>query len=288
VVGGGPAGLEAARACAERGHEVVLFEAANELGGQVLIAAKGSWRRDLIGIVDWRVSELERLGVDVRCNAYAESGDVLEEEPDVVIIATGGLPDLGWIDGQEHCVSAWDVLTGSVPLGEEVIVYDGTGRHAAPLAAEQIAMSDRQVSIVALDSQLIPELTYSERVLWKKRVYELGIELTFDHRLRRIEKRDNRLLAVFANELTDAELERHCDQVVIEHGTVPVVELFDELKSQAANDGVTDIDALLTNSPQPLEINPDRHIELHRIGDAVTSRDIHSAILDALRLCAAI
>jgi thioredoxin reductase len=254
----------------------------------VLIAAKGSWRRDLIGIVDWRVSELERLGVDVRCNAYAESGDVLEEEPDVVIIATGGLPDLGWIDGQEHCVSAWDVLTGSVPLGEEVIVYDGTGRHAAPLAAEQIAMSGRQVSIVALDSQLIPEVTYSERVLWKKRVYELGIELTFDNRLRRIEKRDNRLLAVFANELTDAELERHCDQVVIEHGTVPVVELFDELKSQAANDGVTDIDALLTNSPQPLEINPDRHIELHRIGDAVTSRDIHSAILDALRLCAAI
>jgi len=288
VVGGGPAGLEAARACAERGHDVVLFEAANELGGQVLIAAKGSWRRDLIGIIDWRVSELERLGVDVRSNAYAELSDVLGEQPDVVIIATGGLPDLGWIDGQEHCVSAWDVLTGSVPLGEEVIVYDGTGRHAAPLAAEHIAMADRRVSIVALDSQLIPEPTYSERVLWKRRIYQLGIEVTFDHRLRRIEKRDNRLLAVFANELTDAELERHCDQVVIEHGTVPVAALFDELKSQAANDGVTDIDALLTNSPQPLKINPGRHIELHRIGDAVTSRDIHSAILDALRLCAAI
>ena len=75
---------------------------------------------------------------------------------------------------------------------------------------------------------------------------------------------------------------------VIEHGTVPMVALFDELRSQAANDGVTDIDALLTNSPQPLKINPGRHIELHRIGDAVTSRDIHSAILDALRLCAAI
>lgn len=288
VVGGGPAGLEAARACAERGHEVVLFEAAKELGGQVLIAAKGSWRKDLIGIVDWRVSEIERLGVDARCNAYAESSDVLGEEPDVVIIATGGLPDLDWIDGQEHCVSAWDVLTGSVPLGEEVIVYDGTGRHAAPLAAEFIAMSDCQVSIVALDSQFIPEPTYSERILWKKRIYELGIELTFDHRLRRIEKRDNRLLAVFANELTGAELERPCDQVVVEHGTVPMVALFDELKPQAANDGVTDIDALLANSPQPLEINPGRHIELHRIGDAVASRDIHSAIFDALRLCAAI
>ncbi len=251
-------------------------------------AARGSWRKDLIGVIDWRVRELERLGVDVRCNAYAESSDVLREDPDVVIIATGGLPDLGWIDGEEHCVSAWDVLTGSVPLGEEIIVYDGTGRHAAPLAAEHIAMSDRQVSIIALDSQLAPEMAYAERVLWKKRAYELGIELMFDHRLRRIEKRDNRLLAIFANEMTDVEVERYCDQVVIEHGTVPMVELFDELRSRATNDGVTDIDALLTNSPQPLNINPDGHIELHRVGDAVASRNIHSAILDALRLCVAI
>jgi 2,4-dienoyl-CoA reductase-like NADH-dependent reductase (Old Yellow Enzyme family)/thioredoxin reductase len=288
VVGGGPAGLEAARVSAERGHDVVVFEAADELGGQVLIAARGSWRKDLIGVIDWRVSELERLGVDVRCNAYAESSDVLREEPDVVIIATGGLPDLGWIDGEEHCVSAWDVLTGSVPLGEEIIVYDGTGRHAAPLAAEHIAMAGRQVSIVALDSQLALEMTYAERVLWKKRIYELGIELTFDHRLRRIEKRDNRLLAIFANEMTDTEVERYCDQVIIEHGTVPMVELFDELRSRAANDGVTDIDALLTISPQPLNINPDGHIELHRVGDAIASRNIHSAILDALRLCVAI
>ena len=149
-------------------------------------------------------------------------------------------------------------------------------------------MSDRQVSIIALDSQLAPEMTYAERVVWKKRVYELGIELTFDHRLRRIEKRDNRLLAIFANEMTDTEVERHCDQVVIEHGTVPMVELFDELRSRATNDGVTDIDALLANSPQPLNINPDGQIELHRVGDAVASRNIHSAILDALRLCVAI
>jgi hypothetical protein len=66
VVGGGPAGLEAARVSAERGHEVVLFEAGSRLGGQMLIAVRATWRRDLIAVVDWRAAELARLGADVR------------------------------------------------------------------------------------------------------------------------------------------------------------------------------------------------------------------------------
>ena len=66
VVGGGPGGLEAARVAAERGHKVMLFEAASRLGGQLLLATKATWRKDLIAIVDWRAAELERLGVDVR------------------------------------------------------------------------------------------------------------------------------------------------------------------------------------------------------------------------------
>ncbi len=77
VIGGGPAGLEAARVSATRGHKVVLLEAASQLGGQLVMAARASWRRDVIGIVDWRCAELERLGVDVRLNTYAERGDVL-------------------------------------------------------------------------------------------------------------------------------------------------------------------------------------------------------------------
>ena len=72
VIGGGPAGMEAARVSAERGHSVILFEAGPRLGGQIIVAASARERRDLIGIVDWRVSELERLGVEVRTNSYAE------------------------------------------------------------------------------------------------------------------------------------------------------------------------------------------------------------------------
>ena len=288
VIGGGPAGLEAARVGAERGHDVVLLEAASKLGGQVLIAAHGSWRKDLIGIVDWRAQELERLGVDVRLNTYAEATEVLGEDSDVVIIATGGIPDLDWLDGKEYCTSAWDLLTGNVPVGKEAIVYDGTGRHPAPLCAEHIAMAGGRVSLVALDGFVAAELTYAECAVWKRRLYGLDMDMTFDHRLEKIEKTGDRLRAVFSNETTGARMERSADQVVVEHGTIPVDELYYELRAHSANDGVTDIDALLACQPQPAATNPDGRFELHRIGDAVASRNIHAAVLDAFRIALAL
>jgi NADPH-dependent 2,4-dienoyl-CoA reductase/sulfur reductase-like enzyme len=115
VVGGGPAGLEAARVAAERGHAVVLFEAAGRLGGQMLIAVRASWRRDLIGIIDWRVTELEKLGVAVRLNTYADADVVLAERPEVVIVATGGVPDIEPVEGAALCANVWEILTGDTP-----------------------------------------------------------------------------------------------------------------------------------------------------------------------------
>jgi 2,4-dienoyl-CoA reductase-like NADH-dependent reductase (Old Yellow Enzyme family) len=286
VVGGGPAGLEAARVCAERGHRVVLFEAADRVGGQVLIAARGAWRRDLIGIVDWRAQELQRLGVEMRLNAFVEESDVLAEHPDLVVLATGGTPDIDWIPGAEHCTSIWDALTGHVPLGAEIIVYDGTGRHPAPQFAEFAVREGRQVSLVSIDAQLAQELTYAERAVWKKRLYELGLATTFDHGIERVERRGNRVAAIFRNVATGVILERTADQIVVEHGTLPVDSLYHELRTRAANDGVTDLDALLAMRQQPRDLRPGS-FELHRVGDAVASRNIHAAVLDSLRLCAA-
>jgi len=282
VVGGGPGGLEAARVAAERGHKVVLFEAANRLGGQVLMAVRASWRKDLIGLVDWRKEELARLGVDIRLNAFAEREDVVAEAPDVVVVATGGTPDLDWLDGAEHCASVWDALTGNVPLATEIIVYDGTGRHPAPQFAERAVAEGRQVSLVSLDAQLAMELTYAERAIWKKRIYELGIPTLFDHQLESVARRGNRVTAVFRNLMTETTVERSADQVVVEHGTLPADGLYQELRGLSANDGVTDIDSLLALRPQPRA--REGSFELHRIGDAVASRNIHTAVLDALRL----
>jgi 2,4-dienoyl-CoA reductase-like NADH-dependent reductase (Old Yellow Enzyme family) len=285
VVGGGPAGLEAGRVSAGRGHKVVLFEAAPRLGGQVLLGSRGSWRKDLMGIVDWRASEIERLGVSVRLNSFAEPDDVLRETPDVVILATGGTPDIDWIDGAEHCTSVWDVLTGGVPLRSEIVVYDGTGRHPAPLSVELAVSEGARVSLVSIDAQLAQELTYAERIIWKKRLYGLGVPMTFDHRIEKVERRANRLAAIFRNLATDGTIEKVVDQVVVEHGTIPADGLYHELRGQSANDGVTDIDALLAGRPQPRRIKPESPFELHRIGDAVASRNIHAAVLDAFRLC---
>ena len=287
MVGGGPAGLEAARVCAERGHKVVLFEAAVQLGGQVLIAARASWRKDLIGIVDWRRQELERLGVTVHLDAYVEAGEVMAEGPELVIVATGGMPDIDWIPGAEHCASVWDALTGNVPLGSEIIVYDGTGRHPAPQFAELAASEGRHVSLVSIDAQLAQELTYAERVIWKKRAYELGLAITFEHQIEKVERRGNRILATFRNIVTGTTTEREGDQIVVEHGTLPADALYRELRAHSSNDGVTDLDALLAIKPQPLTPRPGAAFELHRIGDAVASRNIHAAVLDALRLCVA-
>jgi NADPH-dependent 2,4-dienoyl-CoA reductase/sulfur reductase-like enzyme len=288
VVGGGPAGLEAARVSAERGHRVVLMEAQAALGGQVLLAARESWRKDLIGIVDWRRAELERLAVDVRLNLLAEAQDVLAESPDAVITATGGTPDLEWLDGAGLCTSVWDALSGSAALSGEIIVYDGTGRHPAALAAELAAKAGCRVSLVSLDGQLAQELTYAERIIWKKRAYELGLSMTFDHQLERVERDGNRIKAVFRNLASGQRIERTADRIIVEHGTVPLDSLYRELRSGAWNNGVTDIDALLAQRAQSARINVAGTFELHRIGDAVASRNIHTAVLDALRLCMAL
>lgn len=286
VVGGGPAGLEAARVSGERGHEVSLFEAASELGGQIRIGATGSWRRDLMGIVEWREAELNRLGVSVHTNSYMESGDIAALEPDIVILATGGLPQIDLRQGNELCRSAWDVVTGQVPLSGSVLIFDGTGRHPGPLAAEHAKDAGTDVLYVSIDAQLAEELTYAERLRWKKRFLQLGLRPTFETQLVAVKRRENRLEALMVNQITYEETRIVVDQVVIEQGSVPMDQVYFDLRNHSANDGVTDLEALVKAAPQP---RPRRSgFELHRIGDAVSSRNIHAAMLDAMRICSAL
>lgn len=283
VVGSGPAELEAARVSAERGHDVTVLEAAPMAGGQVRLAKQASWRKDITGLVDWRVNELEKLGVEVRYNTFAEQADVAALQPDVVIVATGGVPNPGWFDGAELATSAWDVIGGGAVQGQDVLVYDGTGRHSAMTAAEILTAGGFKVTLVTLDDGVVEEQGYAERVSWKRRMYQLGFDVLRDLELVAVEKAGNRLKAILHNEFTGENHERIVDQVVADHGTLPADTIFHDLRAGSGNDGVKDIDALIAGRAQPPG-KPGGY-ELYRIGDAAASRNVAAAIYDALRLC---
>ena len=287
VVGAGPAGLEAARVSALRGHEVVVFEAASEPGGQIVLASKATWRKDLLGIAGWLADEVERLGVTLHLNRYVEAEEVLAEEPDIVVVATGGVPNLEWVEGAEHVVSVWDVLGGQVEPGAEALVFDDHGDHQAPSVVDFLASRGSSVELVTPDRMSAHEVGATNFPVYLESFYAKGVKLTPDYRLRRVEREGNRLRAVIRNEYSDAEEIRSIDQVVVEHGTLPAAELFHTLAPSARNEGGLDIEALIAGRPQEIASNAEGAFMLFRVGDAVASRNIHAAIYDSLRLCKA-
>jgi hypothetical protein len=132
------------------------------------------------------------------------------------------------------------------------------------------------------------EMEYNARVVYRKRFAKHGVRSLIDHALVRVRPAGNHLVATFRHELTGETLELTASQVVIEHGTVPVDDAFASLRERSCNNGITDIDALLAGLPQQATPPTAGAFELHRIGDAVTSRGVHAAIYDAARLCMAL
>ncbi|WP_432108131.1 FAD-dependent oxidoreductase [Streptomyces sp. AA1529] len=287
VVGGGPAGLEAARVLGERGHEVVLFEAADQPGGQVRLAAANPRRRDLLGIVDWRVAECGVLGVELRFGVLAEAADVLAEEPDLVLIATGGTPDASFLAGGADLVSdTWDVLSGALRPRGRVLVYDDNGAYPALDAVEVLARQDVPVEYVTPERMPAPDVGSMNAPPYLRVFAEHEVRTTLAHRLTSVHRTgDGRLAAALRSEYAATEAERTVEHVVVEHGTLPNADLHHELLPGSRNLGRLDHRALLAGEPQPADANPAGRYQLFRIGDAVTSRNIHSAVLDGLRLC---
>ena len=286
VVGAGPAGLEAARVLGLHGHEVVVFEAADQAGGQILLAGASPRRRDLLGIVDWRLAELERHKVDLRLNTFAERDEVLAEQPDLVIVATGGLPrsPLGG-PGAELAHDTWDVMSGGVRLSGDVLVYDEHGGHAALDAAELAARSGARVELATPDRTIGPDVGALNIDPYLTVFAQKAVLLTPNYYLRSVRRDGGRLVATLWSEYADVEVERTVDHVVVEHGTAPVDDLYRELVAGSSNLGEVDHQALIGVQPQTVRTNPEGRYRLFRIGDAVTSRNIHAAIYDAQRLC---
>jgi hypothetical protein len=281
VVGAGPAGLEAARVAAERGHRVVVFEAATEPGGQVLLTARSLRRREMVGIIDWRMAECTARGVEFRFNTFAEASDVLDEKPDVAIIATGGLPTRDILEhGNDLVVTAWDILSGDARPGTNVLLYDDAGDHVAMQAAQALAEAGARVEVMTPDRTFAPEVMGMNLVPYVRALQERGVTFTVTWRLIRVERSGNRLCATAGSDYGTARRTGEFDQVVVNHGTQPLADIYFDLKPFSANLGAVDYAALIAGRPQPEAPG----FQLYRIGDAVEARNTHAAIYDALRL----
>ncbi|NRS77011.1 dimethylglycine demethylation protein DgcA [Pseudomonas aeruginosa] len=289
VVGGGPAGMEAARVAAERGHDVTLFEKKEQLGGQITTAAKAPQRDQIAGITRWYQLELARLGIDLRLGTAADPETILDLRPDVVVLANGGHPFLEqnehWGAAEGLVVSSWDVLDGTVEPGKNVLVYDTICEFSGMSVADFLADKGAQVEIVTDDIKPGVAIGGTTFPTYYRSMYPKEVIMTGDLMLEKVYREGDKLVAVLENEYTGAREERVVDQVVVENGVRPDESLYYALKQGSRNKGQIDVEALFAIQPQPCLSQSGEGYLLFRIGDCVAQRNTHAAIYDALRLC---
>ncbi|MBN9678474.1 N-methyl-L-proline N-demethylase HpbA [Salipiger bermudensis] len=285
IVGAGPAGMEAARVAAERGHKVTVFEAADQPGGQIRLTALQERRREMSSIIAWRFDQCEKLGVTFNFNSFADEADVLATEPDVAIIATGGLPHTEVLtSGDDLVVSAWDILSGDMKPGSNVLIFDDAGDHAGLQAADIIAATGARVEIVTPDRAFAPEVMAMNLVPYMRSLQAKDTTFTVTWRLTDVQRDGNGLKAVLGSDYGGVTRTREVDQVIVNHGTRPLDDLYFDLKPKSVNLGEVDHEALVAGAAQKVATGPTDSFQLFRIGDAVAARNTHAAIYDALRL----
>jgi N,N-dimethylglycine/sarcosine dehydrogenase len=267
IVGGGPAGLEAARVAAIRGHDVVLYERTGELGGQVLIAGRAPLRPGYDQAARWLARQVAKTSARVRLNTEATVDSVLRERPDAVIVATGAVPrrpELPGVDLPGVC-TVEDLLLGRVVAGPRCLVVDATGRVQAGLAADLLARQGREVTVVTPYHTVCDNTEPSTKEPLFERLYQGNVAMVPDAIFTGATPLDGTgsLRVGMRNEYTGRRWTIDgIDTLVLSYGARAVDELYRALKGRVP--------------------------ELALVGDAMAPRLLHDAILEGTRAARAI
>ncbi|MFN6952662.1 MAG: FAD-dependent oxidoreductase [Albidovulum sp.] len=269
VVGAGPAGLEAARVAAERGHRVDLLEAQPRIGGQFRLAGEQPRRAQILDLLDWYERQLEQLRVRLRLNTLAEADDIRALRPDAVVLATGSLPDPGgfqrWLPGHDRLPgiehgNVWspeDVMRRAAKLGSEVILYDEGGNWRGLGTAWALAERGHRVTIVTPEPFIGRELVRTTADLGlRQRLVGLGVTFLVEHLVAEWHGDG----ATLRNMLTGAETRRPASALVMSTTN----RAFDPLSADL------------------------RGIETHLVGDAAAPRQAPFAFHDGRRIALAL
>ena len=288
VVGAGPAGLEAARIAGERGHEVIVFEAAPDPGGQIRLCAKSERRRDMLGIVDWRMQQCAKKNVKFNFNVVAESQDVLDEKPHTIIIATGGMPNLELFETKkdlENVYTSWDIISGDIKLSDNILIYDEAGDHTGMQSAEIAIKEGSTVEFMTPDRLISSEIMGMNLTPYLKNLQDKKITYSIAKRLLDVSIKGNKLNALIGSDYDENfKYNSSYDQVFLNYGIKPLDELYYSLVPFSKNKGEVDYNKFINGEEQDIIKSDNNKFNLFRIGDAVSSRNIHAAIYDALRL----
>ncbi|WP_431874499.1 mycofactocin system FadH/OYE family oxidoreductase 2 [Amycolatopsis sacchari] len=260
VVGGGPGGLQAASTAAQRGHHVTLFERAESTGGQVALAASIPSRAEFLDVVRNLLSECQRYGVDVKTGAEATAELLRSEHPDAVVLATGAKPQAPyWAGGLDRVVDVRDVLEGRAAPEGEVVVLDDLGFHQATSVAELLA--DRGCSVRLSTSGMVvgQDLGVTlDMETFAVRAHAKGITQHTDEVVLAASEKDGRVVLQVLTHTTGVTTELACDWVVCATHQAPEDDLWHQLKG----------------APFPV----------HRVGDCLTPRRAHAAVVEGHRV----
>ena len=229
VVGGGPAGMEAARIASLRGHSVTLYEKSGTLGGQMLVSGIHPTKRKILWLRDYLVTQLQKQKVKVELGVVVTPEMIKGAQPDAVVVATGAEPLLPEIPGikNKNVVGAWDVLSRKVKVDRKKVVVVGGGMVGCE-AAECLLDSENQVSIIEQLPSIASDMEGQHRMVILGIFKERNVNLCTNRKVTEINSKGVRVINLESGEEEAVE----ADQVVIAVGTRRVEELLKTLEGE--------------------------------------------------------